>query len=232
MPWGVPRMFESRNRLIDGLAEVHEHLRPHAATVVVPAGRRIYAADQEVDRIFLIDAGIAALAWPDEQRAIDIAIIGRDGMIGAGASFGGPTSFFPVIARTPLTVLQVPAQMFDEVISASPELKARVFAFAKSLVRQIAETAHVNARRSVEQRLARWLTITTERLDAPSMRVTHDEIAWAIGARRAGVTVALHGLEGEKLVRSTRGKVTVLDPRRLANFASDQFDRAGAAAFR
>jgi CRP-like cAMP-binding protein len=64
------------------------------------------------------------------------------------------------------------------------------------------------------------------------MRVTHDEIAWAIGARRAGVTVALHGLEGEKLVRSTRGKVTVLDPRRLANFASDQFDRAGAAAFR
>ena len=36
-----------------------------------------------------------------------------------------------------------------------------------------------------------------------------------LGVRRAGVTTALHELAGEHLIRSTRGRVEILDPTRL-----------------
>jgi CRP-like cAMP-binding protein len=70
----------------------------------------------------------------------------------------------------------------------------------------------------VESRLARWLLGASERLGS-QMTITHEVIASAIGARRAGVTMAIHVLEGTKAVKSTRGRITVLDPKQLTEIA-------------
>lgn len=213
-------MLQTTNKLIEGLEEVRHSLRPYAARVVVPSGATIYTPGQEIDRVFLVEDGIAALAWPDGPAALDVAMIGQEGMLGSGASFGGPTALFQVIARSPLTLVQMPTGAFDAAVNQSPELKARIFQFAANLVRQIAETARANARLSIEQRLARWIAMAASRLDGADLTFTHDGLAASIGCRRAGVTVGLHCLEGDKLIRSTRGKVRVLNLERLARFGS------------
>jgi CRP-like cAMP-binding protein len=72
-------------------------------------------------------------------------------------------------------------------------------------------TALANARGSIEERLARWLLMTRDRVDGDEMLLTHEFIALMLGVRRARVTTALQAFEGRGLIETARGCVTVKD---------------------
>lgn len=72
---------------------------------------------------------------------------------------------------------------------------------------------------TLERRVARWIANSCRILERADIRFTHQEIASALGVRRSGVTVALHILEGEGLIRSRRMRVSLLDRIRLERFA-------------
>nr|CAD6437889.1 transcriptional regulator [Rhizobium sp. Q54] len=65
-----------------------------------------------------------------------------------------------------------------------------------------------------------------DRVDWNTFKVTHDTLAWVVGARRSGVTNALHSLEAQELIRSTRGQPTVLDAQGLREAASESYGLA------
>jgi hypothetical protein len=76
---------------------------------------------------------------------------------------------------------------------------------------QGSQTALVNGRGTVNERLARWLLMWDDRIQPETLSVTHEFLALLLGVRRPGVTVALHELEGKSLIKSTRGDVRILD---------------------
>ena len=75
----------------------------------------------------------------------------------------------------------------------------------------MAQTAVANARLTLEARLARWLLMTQDRVGKPELPITHEFLSTMLGVRRAGVTDALHVLEGQGAIRPRRGVITVLD---------------------
>jgi CRP-like cAMP-binding protein len=88
---------------------------------------------------------------------------------------------------------------------------------------QTAHTAIANARATIEARLARWILMAHDRLDAVSLPLTHEFLALILGVRRAGVTEALHALEAQKLIRSARGQVVVLNRKGIERKAGDAY---------
>jgi CRP-like cAMP-binding protein len=72
-------------------------------------------------------------------------------------------------------------------------------------------TALANARGNIEERLARWLLMTRDRIESDKLLLTHEFIALMLGVRRAGVTTALQALEGKGLIETARGCVTIKD---------------------
>jgi hypothetical protein len=80
-----------------------------------------------------------------------------------------------------------------------------------------------NARFAVTQRLARWILMSHDRLDGDDMPLTHDLLALMLGVRRGGVTTSLHVLEGEHMIKSTRGNVWVIDRSKLEAMAGDSY---------
>src|SRR5215210_1414734 len=106
---------------------------------------------------------------------------------------------------------RIPSSELRRAIDESALLRRLLLRFAHVFTSQSAQTAACNARHSIERRLARWLLLAHDRMADDRVPLTHEYLALMLGVRRAGVTVALHELEGEKLVRARRGQITVID---------------------
>src|SRR5206468_5514418 len=82
---------------------------------------------------------------------------------------------------------------------------------------QIMQGMACNGLHSVEQRCCRWLLTTQDRIGSQELNITHEFLAQMLGVRRASVTEVLRPMQSDGLIRASRGKVIILDPKRLAD---------------
>jgi CRP-like cAMP-binding protein len=93
----------------------------------------------------------------------------------------------------------------------SASIRGAVVEYLQTLWLQFAHTATANAQGTIEQRLARLLLQAEKGLESDDIRLTHEQLATMLAARRAGVTIALHHLEIDGLISRERGTITIAD---------------------
>lgn len=153
----------------------------------------------------------------DGSDNTSIALIGREGVINFSETLGAPTTYrLRALQEAELLVFQEDL-LTDRMLA---ELNGRMSRFNTSLLVQISETAHANARARLIERLARLILMIKDRSDDVELRLTHSTLAAILGARRAGVTDCLHLLESRRLLQSRRGRLLVLDREGLIEAAS------------
>lgn len=81
------------------------------------------------------------------------------------------------------------------------------------------QTAACNSRRSLAGRCARWLVMMLDRVEGNEVRVTHQALSVMLGMHRSGVTVSMAALQQAGLIRTGRGRFTVLDRASLQDVA-------------
>jgi CRP-like cAMP-binding protein len=194
-------------------AVIGEHAR-----VFFKPGAVLLSAGEPIDDIYFIESGLASAATRYGQREVDVGMIGSEGMVGYERLLGADRAFYTTIMRLAGSAIRIPASNAIRLNKADALFDERKLSFVSGFCKQLAENCAANALLSVECRLARWLLSASERVGS-ELTVTHDGIAAALGARRAGVTVAMHILEGTRAIRSTRARVSVLDRERLAELA-------------
>jgi hypothetical protein len=113
--------------------------------------------------------------------------------------------------QSPGTALRISTADLRRVIKASTALTALLLRYVRVFLVQTSQTALANGRGRIDERLARWLLMWDDRVLGADATITHDFLAVLLGVQRPGVTVALHVLEGKRLIRSTRSHVEVRD---------------------
>jgi CRP-like cAMP-binding protein len=212
-----------RNRLLQAMSEDDfARLAPHLEPVILSVKDMLVEPNQPIEHVHFLEEGLASVVAisPDNER-LEVGHIGREGMTGE-----------PVI----LTVDQTPHQTFIQVagsglrmraealsgaMEASPSLKSLLLRWVQVLMIQTAQSALANGRYTIQERLARWLLMCHDRLDGDDLPLTHEFLSLMLGVRRSGVTEALHVLEGVKIVRTSRGRIHVLDREKLEEIAGD-----------
>jgi CRP-like cAMP-binding protein len=86
---------------------------------------------------------------------------------------------------------------------------------------QVAQTAACNRLHDIEQRLARWLLMTQDRVDSESLPITHDFLATMLGTDRPTVSLAAGVLQKKKLIEYTRGAVEIVNRKKLEDSACE-----------
>ena len=110
-----------------------------------------------------------------------------------------------------------------QAMQTSPTLQPFLLRYAQAFMIQTAHTALANGRAKIHERLARWLLMAHDRIDGDQLALVHEFLALMLGVRREGVTIALQELEGEGLIRTTRGNITIVDRKGLEKTADGSY---------
>jgi CRP-like cAMP-binding protein len=211
------------NRLLAALSGGDAaRLRPHFERVALTQGRTLQKAQAPLDYVYFPEAGVVSLTRPlKDGAAIEVALLGREGMVGTTLLTGADTTALEALAQMPGAAWRLPASVLLEAMERHPGFKASLLRFTQALLLQIYQTAACNGRHTLEQRLARWLLMVRDRVDRDELPLKHEFIALLLGTRRASVSVAMAGFKAAGLVAAGHGHVILLDRRGLERTACE-----------
>lgn len=213
-----------RNRLLAKLnccdfAALANLLQP----IALDRGAILIEANAPIEQVYFIESGmVSVVARKQDGRSVEVGVYGRDGMSGAAPLLGSDRTPYEHGVQIAGSGFRLGVRDYLGVIGQSATLREVLLRFVHIFMSQTAHTALVNGSSSIEERLARWLLMCQDRIDGDEFAITHDFIATMLGVRRSSVTDALHLLESDQLIKAERGRIKVLNRKKLE-------DKAGAS---
>jgi CRP-like cAMP-binding protein len=219
-----------QNRLLRALApEDLDGLRPHLESVPLDLGARIAAANTPIRQIYFPESGLASVSLATgEGVRLEVAILGREGMVSPALVLGVDRTPFDTEIRVPGHALRLEADLLRSAMARSEGLRALLLRYVQVATLWTSQTALSNRRHKTEERLARWLLLVHDRLDGDDLAITHEILSTMLGVHRPGVTVAVHELESGGMIATRRGLITILDRDKLVRLAGTSYGFAEA----
>jgi len=183
------------------------------------------AGDEVVHVYFPNDSLVSLLTIVDRHLALEVGLVGREGMVGVAYAMGIASTPFRALVQGGGTAMRMKAADFRRELDASAALQREVHLYAHALMAQVAKTAACNRFHVVQERLARWLLMTRDRVRSDHFRLTHEFLANMLGVRRVGVTKAAHALRQLKLISYSRGNIDITNGRGLEAAACSCYEK-------
>ena len=197
-------------------AREYERLLSGLEPVCLTYGEVLYEPGESMRHVYFpSDCLISLLTVVEGHRALEVGLVGREGMVGSRLALGIGASPVRALVQGTGMAMRMSSARFLREFRRSPALQRAVFRFTDALMIQVTQTAACNRFHVVEARLARWLLMTQERLSSAQFHLTHEFLADMLGVRRVGVTSAAGALQRKGLIRYRRGDITILDQQGL-----------------
>ncbi|WP_079211027.1 Crp/Fnr family transcriptional regulator [Brucella pituitosa] len=219
-----------QNRILTSLppdifCEIFSSLEP----VTLERGQIIIAADQPVDYLYFLNSGIGSvIAGSSSGQLAEAGMVGREGFCPTSLAVGANKSIHQIVMQVGGYGHRINATVARAHIERHSLFANLLARYLQSFSSQVSYTVWANVNLNIHERLARWLLMSHDRTDGDEIILTHDFIALMLGVRRPSITTSLHMLEGKKLIRSERGRITIRDRKGLEEFAGEAYGKPEA----
>jgi CRP-like cAMP-binding protein len=182
----------------------------------------LHESGETIEFGYFVNAGlISILAVQPDGKSVEVGLIGKEGFVGLPLLVGYRTSPTRTMVQGDATAYKCDAKTLDQLIRQCPGLERQLHRFEHRLAMQTTQIAACNRLHEVEERLARWILMSQDRILSEKLPLTQEFLGHMLGVRRASVTVAAGILQKAGLISHTRGSVTILDRPRLEDAACD-----------
>lgn len=206
------RHFQSNGILARLPADELAALSDRADVVELETRQTAYEAGKPIEFLYFpLDAVFSVVSVTEERIRIEVATIGREGMVGLPVFLGTSTSPQTCFCQVSGPSVRLPAGELGDLLRVDGMLHRLLNRFAQATMVQIAQNVVCNNAHSTEQRAARWLLTTHDRVRRDRFPLTQDFLAQMLGARRPTVSTIAARLAREGLIQYRRGTVTVAD---------------------
>ncbi len=211
------------NRLLQALpAADFEALLPHLQVVELTRESCLVEAGNELTQIYLPHSGIVSMVVSlSEGQAVEVAMVGRDGMTGALEALGDGIALTDAVVLCPGTASVLNVAQLKAIVAQSATFRSLLFRQGQALLVQAQQSAACNASHSVEERLARWLLRARDLSDGETLPMTQELLARMIGVQRNAVSIVAHALQEAGVLRYSRGQIEITDLKALRETACE-----------
>lgn len=201
------------NRLLQLLpAADYEALRPHLQIVRMDREAVLVDAGAALTHVFLPNSGIVSMVVSlSEGQAVEVAMVGHDGIIGAAEALGDGISLTDAVVLCPGTASAIGIADFRAIADQNAVFRSLLIRYEQTLLVQAQQSAACNATHSVEERLSRWLLRARDLWDGETLPMTQELLARMIGVQRNAVSIVAHALQEAGVISYNRGRIEITD---------------------
>jgi CRP-like cAMP-binding protein len=210
----LPPDGATRNRILAALPTATlARLSPHLHPIPLSVRQEVLQPREPVRHaVFPLEGAISLVTELAEGNPVEIATIGNEGMTGLSAFLKTDWLPYRAFVQVPGRALRLEARVLAEELERDDGLGDVLKRHTQALLTQVAQTVACNRMHAIEERCARWLLMTDDRVGrAGHFLMTQEFLATMLGVRRATVTVAAGVLQRAGLIRYTRGRISIVD---------------------
>jgi CRP-like cAMP-binding protein len=213
----ITKALRVTNKLIAGVPSKERHrLLANCEPVDLVFGDILYEADQPIEHVYFPLKGFISLVTLLQGRQpLEMGLIGNEGMLGVTLTLGVKAAPMRAVVQGAGTALRMSGTHLVRMLRGSPALHRILDSYLYVSMAQLTQSFACTRFHEIEPRLARWLLMTHDRAHADHFRLTHEYLAGMLGVRRSGVSIAASALQLRKLIRYSRGEISILNRRGL-----------------
>jgi CRP-like cAMP-binding protein len=201
------------NLLLDSLsagdtAALHSHLKP----VFLDQQKILFDAGERIDAVYFPTGAIVSLVVGlSTGEMIEVAMVGRDGVVGAAAALDGRISLSRAIVQLGGDAFRCEVDALKGAAMQSQSMLAILIRHEQTVYSQAQQSVACMASHDIEARLCRWLLRARDLANSDTLHFTQEFLAEMLGVRRSSVSVVAHILQQAGLIKYARGKIQVVN---------------------
>jgi CRP-like cAMP-binding protein len=196
----------------------YQLMRPDLTYVDLPNHFSLHEPTQSIESVYFPNRGmVSQVVVTKDGRTVEVGVVGNEGYVGAGLAVGLSRSSVREIVQIAGDGFRMMGNALERILRLAPQLRMILSRHAGLQGMQVAQTAACNRLHDIQQRLARWLLMTQDRVNLGVLPITHDFIATMMGTDRSTVSLAAAILQKKGIIEYVRGAVKVVNRRKLQN---------------
>jgi CRP-like cAMP-binding protein len=211
MPTVVRSQQPYKNRVLASISALDiQRLSSYLVPVVFESKHALHEPGERIDTVYFLEDAVASVVITMENgNTVEVGVIGRDGVVGLPAVLGSGCAVNRTFIQVPGHGFKVKAKILRDLVASSDELRSSLYLATEGYLIQTAQTAACNRIHELEERLARWLLMCSDRIQSDHILITHEFLAIMLGTRRSSVSIAAGILHKAGLIAYSRGSVTI-----------------------
>lgn len=206
-----------QNLLLQALTgDEADRFLPHLELISLGLRDILYEPDVPIEYVYFpVDGVHSMLAHLEDDIEVEVATVGNEGMIGLPLFLGSDTTPGRAFSQVPGRAYRLPAPQFRELIRNPSRITAVLHRYTQALMVQISQGTGCNRAHSHQQRCARWLLLTQDRVGADEFLLSEEFLGQMLGVRRATVSEVAAQLNADGVIEYSHGHMCILDRPRL-----------------
>lgn len=212
-----------RNLILRGLpAREFAEIQSRLEIIETEIRHSVYEPMQPITEVYFpLDAVFSLVAITDDHAVVEVATIGREGMVGLPLFLGAVSSPHPAFCQIAGTAARLSTEDFRKALASDGSLHQSLRRLAQATMVQIAQNIVCNNTHNTERRAARWLLTTRDRVARDEFPLTQEFLGQMLGVRRPTVSEVAGRLQSAGLIRYRRGQLTITDAEGLRRTTCD-----------
>jgi CRP-like cAMP-binding protein len=183
---------------------------------------------------FPCGAVLSVLAYMDSGAAVEVGTIGKEGFFGLELLIGGTHWTETTVCQVEGDSLRMTAKAFLEAVAGETPLRRITQRYLIAYLATVSQSVACNRLHTIEERFARWILMTHDRVDGDRFFLTQEYIADMLGTHRPSVSLVAGAFQHAGIIKYNRGWMTILNRAGLEEASCEcyQVDKSHLAKLR